>query len=389
MKIAGIVCEYNPFHKGHAYQIAKTREILGEDTAVVAVMSGNFVQRGDVAVYDKHTRARAAIQCGADLIVELPIPWVLCSAEKFAYGAVSILNRIGCTHLSFGSECGDASILAKVADIMMSPEFSKAVKEQMSSGKAYPAVCESALKKIVPQLSDILLGANNILGIEYIKAIKRLKSPMEIFAVQRTGEKHDSMAAKSDIVSASYMRSLLLEGKEKEAEALMPPEAVQIFRNKKPTSIYDVEQAIMSRLRMLDESEYRKSDSGDEGVYMRFMKAAKTASNIDELLNAAKTKRYPMARIRRMMLNVVLGIAEKDSYGIPPYIRILAANKKGRMVLNNIGNDSIIITKPASVKEIGGRAEAIFNIEAAAADFYSLAAGLPGGIEWRKSPIMI
>jgi predicted nucleotidyltransferase len=205
MNAAGIVCEYNPFHSGHKYHIEATRRLLGEDAGIVCVMSGNFVQRGDCAAFSKHARARAAISGGADLVLELPVPWVLSSAESFARGGMWILERLGIvTHLSFGSECGDIGTLKAAAEGSDSSEGN--ISELMASGISYAAARERALSEVDPTLGAVLSSPNNILGVEYLKAIRRLGSKIEPVTVPRHMAGHDGDIPVEGFASASYIR---------------------------------------------------------------------------------------------------------------------------------------------------------------------------------------
>ena len=202
MNIAGIVCEYNPMHNGHVRHIAATREILG-DCGIVCVMSGNFVQRGDFAVMNKFVRARAAVLSGADLVLELPVPWCISSAERFAFGGVSILENIGAvTHISIGSESGDAERLEQTADILLDPRMDEIIRRELENGISYATARQRAAEELAGQELQELKSPNDILGLEYLKAAVKLKSKLTPIAIKRTGASHDGRPD-SDTASSS------------------------------------------------------------------------------------------------------------------------------------------------------------------------------------------
>ena len=192
MNVAGIVAEYNPFHNGHAYHIEATRAALGEDTAIVCCMTGDFVQRGEAAVYSKYARAEAAARCGADLVFELPLQWSVSSAEGFARGAVGLLGALGAVkYLSFGSECGETKPLETLAFALLDPNMDGEIKSELAEGVSYAAARQRALARSVGELSTILDTPNNILAVEYIKAIYNLHLEMQPITVPRYGSEHD------------------------------------------------------------------------------------------------------------------------------------------------------------------------------------------------------
>ena len=392
MIVAGIICEYNPFHLGHLGHIEKTRQSLGEDCAVVCVMSGNFVQRGEPAVFGKHVRAEAAVLCGADLVVELPSPFALSSAEGFARAGVFLLDSLGvCDFVSFGSELGAVEPLLEAAEVIVSREANELIVKWLGEGLPYASAQQRAADALMGERAVVFGSPNNLLGIEYLKAIAFYNSSIRPLAVTRTGGEHDSDLG----FSASRLRKLLIKG---EAPwELMPPEAAGVLRSEMkigrgPVFVDGLELAILSRLRAL--SDFSWVPGASEGLDMRFLKFASEPS-VAAVLNKIKTKRYALSRIRRMVMCACLGIASEDSKEPPPYIRVLAFNEAGKRLLS-IARKSAklpVITKPASAKKLHGRAAVLFNKEAAATDFYSLgfsdAGSRAGGSEWRQSPIIV
>ena len=393
MKIAGIIAEYNPFHRGHAYHIAETRRLLGEDCVILAAMSGNFVQRGSPAIFSKHARAAAAVRCGADLVLELPAVRSVSSAERFADGGVTLLGSLGvCTHLSFGSECGDAEKLGRAADALTCPELDGYIKEELSGGVSYASARQRALERMGEWAP---VTPNDILGVEYIKAIRSHGFDMEPVTVKREGGQHDS---KEKGASASYVRGLYKAGEE--PRELVPAEALEIFRaeissGRGPVFTEDMEQCMLSRLRSMTEEEYAALPDGGEGLYMRMMRFGKSEADVDTLIELVKTKRYAMSRIRRMVMAAYLGITADAQRERLPYIKVLALNDRGRGVLAMAAERSVlpILTKPASVKDISPAAEAFYRREAVMTDLYTLAyPGVRerrGGSDWTTSPVYI
>jgi len=396
--IAGIICEYNPLHNGHARHIAETRDMTGAN-AVICVMSGNFVQRGDFAMFGKHPRAAAAVRAGADLVIELPSPWALASAERFAYGGVSLLDSMGvCDYLSFGSECGDTEKLKRAAELILTEEAGELIKQSLQTGISYAAAREAAVRKLDPGSAVLLRSPNDILAVEYLKALTVLETAIEPVTVTRKGAGHDSVKVKEDTVSASFLRGMLADGED--PAPYMPREAAKIFNGevrsgKAPVLASYSEAAILARLRTMNEAEFAALPDSSEGLYRRFMRYAKTEPTVRGVIVGTKTRRYAESRLRRMLMCAYLGITAEDSIGTPPYARVLAFNKAGQEILREASKVSRvpIITKPASVRDLGGRASEIFEKEARATDLYALsypgAANRVGGLDWTTSPMLL
>lgn len=375
MKIAGIVAEYNPLHTGHLYHLNKTRELLGEDAAIVCVMSGNFTQRGDFAIFEKHARAEAAILCGADLVLELPLPWAISSAEGFAFGAVSILNSLGIvTHLSFGSEAGCVEPLMRAADFLVSGRSDELIRRELQKGVSFAHARQIAAIKALGEDAHILRSPNNILGVEYIKALKNLNSSITPLTFTRSGAGHDS-AEIDRTASASRLRSMIRNGEN--AFEYIPEAAAGVFRReidagRGPVFIENCEAAILAVLRRMSSEELCAFDGGGEGLGDRLFKAVSAGPSLDSVYAGAKTKRYALSRIRRLVLRAYLGIGP-DFPKAPPYAKILALGKRGRLLLKNVGEAFPLITKPAAGKALKGEAKRVFELEARATDLYVLA----------------
>ncbi len=373
MKVVGIIAEYNPFHAGHALHIRETRRQVGE-CALVAVMSGNFVQRGECAVLDKWTRARAALEGGVDLVLELPTVWAVSSAESFARGAAGILEAAGVvTRLSFGSECGDMDKLQQVAACLDSEIYQAGLRRFLDEGMPFAACRQAVVRGMLgSELSDLLSTPNNNLGIEYIRALNGLNSSIQPITVRRAGAAHDG-GGHPEYPSASFVRKRILAGE-------LPAE--------NPASLNYGERGALAVLRSMDEEDFAALPDCGEGLSHRIYQAVRQGRTLTEVYGLAKTKRYAHARIRRAVLWGVLGLKELDRPDAPLYLRVLGANAKGREVLRAMkGRAALpVITKPAHGKGIP-----LMELEARCTDFYQLCRGEPGpcGTEWMTNPIML
>lgn len=394
MTAAGIIAEYNPLHMGHVHLMAEVRRLLGPDTVILCVMSGNYVQRGDFAIAGKFARAAAAVQSGADLVLELPVPWALSSAEGFAAGAVEILKAAGAvTHLVFGSEGGDAAPLVRCAEALRSESFAYRLREELRRGDSFPAARQRALRALIPEEDAAALGRpNDILGVEYCKAL--WGSGIQPLAVPRRGAGHDSGTAEGGFASASAIRALLRRGEEEAALGLCAPAMAEAYRAERaagraPAALANCERAVLARLRFLEEADWAALEGGNEGLYRRFARFARSASSMAELLEGVKTKRYPLARLRRMVFQAYLGLPPAPPEK-PAYLRVLAANKRGTDLLAGMRKTASapVLTKPAAVRRLGPEARRLFALEDRASRLYALACPDPAAAadEWRTGP---
>lgn len=386
MRIAGVVAEYNPFHNGHARHLEKTRVKGGgcEATHIVAVMSGSFVQRGEPAVLPKFDRARAALAGGADLVIELPAPWCLSSAEGFAFGAVSLLEALGCVDaLSFGSEAGELKPLQKAVDIMESSRYGSLLRCFTGMGIAYPEAQQKAVAEIGGEkTASVLSTPNNTLGIEYLKALRRLGSRMEPYTVLRQGSAHDSMAPLGDIASASYIRSLLASNRLINSFAYMPSacahalsEAAQ--KERLPADPVLAERAVLAKLRLMTAEEFKAVPGISEGLENRVFNAVRKAKTLAELENAIKTKRYPLTRVRRLIWSAFLGIPAGYAAKRPPYLRVLAANERGKEILSAAQPTVPLLYRAAQVPKLDEECQALWALENRVTDLYGLTLANP------------
>ena len=324
MKITGIICEYNPLHLGHEKQIRYLKECDSE-TAVVCLMSGNYVQRGHPALFDKSLRAKAALLAGADLVLELPITQALSSAEGFAAGGVEILGKF-CDCLCFGSECGDGTLLMAAAQALLAEDFPAKLRCELDKGLSFPAARQAALG----ELGAVLARPNDILAVEYCKAILSRQLSMEPLPICRPGSYHDTLADKQD-PSATAVRRLILEGGD--WRSFVPESAAEIFDGAAVHTLAAAEQAMLYRLRTMTDPEFEALPYGSEGLWRKLMHASRSCGTLEEIIAATKSKRYTRTRIDRMIMCGYLGITEEILTAPVPYVRVLGFNDTGRAVL--------------------------------------------------------
>ena len=328
MKIIGIICEYNPFHLGHEKQFRYIRSLYGQDCAIVCLMSGNFVQRGAPAVFDKALRARAALLCGADLVLELPVTYALSSAEGFAAGGVRLLSGF-CDALCFGTESGTGDSLTATAKALLSPAFSEALRSQLDRGLSFPAARQAALTALGTDAS-LLSSPNDILAVEYCKAMLSQNSPMLPLPIRREGGYHDTVPDPEN-PSATALRQLLLTGGK--WQEFVPAEAGAVFADAPLHTLGAGERAILYRLRTMTDGEFEALPYGSEGLWRKLMHASRSRSRLVEILEATKSKRYTRTRLDRMVMCALLGITTADMAAPVPYTRVLAFSEQGRSVL--------------------------------------------------------
>ena len=395
MKICGIICEYNPFHLGHFYQMEETRR-HGMD-GIICVMSGNFVQRAEPALLRKHARAEAAVRSGADLVLELPTPWAISSAETFADGAIHLLSALpDLTHFSFGCESGAMEPLTRITNMLDTEEFSSLLKQELAKGHAFATARARALEQLLPGAEVILKEPNNILAIEYLKANQRRGNALIPLAIQRQGGQHDSESPVDDLASARAIRTRLSEDGLDNVRRYLPPASLLLLEREITSGCAPVQNAcldiaILSCLKKMQADDFLPYADVSEGLHIRLKEAIDQARTRAEAVALAKTKRYAHARIRRIFLNAFLGITAEFTREPPPYLRVLAFNDRGRKLLAQYKKSAglPIITKPTEVKNLSTREQRIFSLEVTATELYNLAFPVPqpGMQEWTTSPI--
>ena len=358
MKTVGILCEYNPLHLGHARQISMIRAQTGEETAVVCLMSGNFVQRGHPAIFDKTLRARAALQAGADLVLELPVQYCLSSAEGFAAGAVSILGQF-CGAMSFGAEHPDRSALLATASALLSPEFSAHLRRHLDAGLSFPAARARAVAGMGAD-NSLLLSPNDILAVEYCKAILSQGSAMAPAPIQRLGGYHDTEPDREN-PSATALRALIETGRD-----FRPFVPTDLFENAPVHTLKQGERAMLARLRTMTDGEFEALPYGSEGLWRKFMHECRRQNSLEDILTAVKSKRYTRTRLDRMAMCAFLGLTAQDLASPAPYARILGFTQRGQQVLH-------IAKEKTQLYNVGQRIDSPqWAIEQRCSDLYGL-----------------
>ena len=334
MEITGIICEYNPLHSGHKAQLDQIRRDFGEDCGIVCLMSGNFVQRGMPAIFDKSIRAEAAVRSGADLVLELPVTASLSSAEGFASEGVRILSHI-CNRLSFGAETPEKEALIKSAKALLSEEFPSALRKHLDAGLSFPAARQNALADLGLS-GELLRSPNNILAVEYCKAILSQNSAMIPCPIMRPGSYHAEIADQN-APSATSLRGMLY--RREDISAYLPPEAAPLFWDAPLHSLSFGERAVLAKLRTMTPEAFSALPGGSEGLWRKLMHAAREYATLEEIATEVKSKRYTRTRIDRMLLCAFLDITEEMLAVPAPYVRVLALNDRGREILKSARKD--------------------------------------------------
>ena len=376
MKIVGILCEYNPLHLGHAKQISRIREQSGPDTAVVCLMSGDFVQRGHPAVFDKMVRARAALQAGADLVLELPVQYALSSAEGFADGAVSILGTF-CDEMSFGAEHPDREALLQTVSALLSPAFPEHLRRHLDAGLSFPAARAMALADMGTD-NSLLTSPNDILAVEYCKAIHSRGCAMLPAPIRREGGYHDDRPDPEN-PSATALRALIENGKN--FRSYVPSDA---FENAPVHALKYGERAVLAKLRTMTDAEFEALPYGSEGLWRKLMHESRRQCRLEDILTAVKSKRYTRTRLDRMVLCAFLGLTAEDLRTPAPYVRCLGFSQRGREVLRRA-------KAQLPIYNVGERVDSPqWTIEQRCTDLYGLFAENPepAGLEQKRRVIV-
>ena len=356
-KVVGIIAEYNPFHNGHSYHIQNTKAQTGADF-VVAVMTGNFTQRGNTSVINKWEKAKMALNGDADLVIELPTIYSVSSAENFANGAVKILNELGIVDtISFGMEADDISTLNNIANVLVNepPEYKAILEHELSKGNSFPKARENALMMYlndIKRYANVVKGSNNILAIEYLKALKKQKSSIVPFGVKREKVYYNSTKIIDEYASATGIRNLLLHNQLEEVRKVMPSKSYSILLNnlRQGTYVLDIiayNDEIIYKLRSMTVKQIANLPDVSEGLEYLIKEVSNKTNNLIELINGIKSKRYTQTRIQRILLYALLGITKKDmemSKKITPYIRVLGCSEKGKILLSQINSKAKVIT---------------------------------------------
>ncbi len=397
MHTSAIVCEYNPMHNGHIYHINETKK-LGA-THIVSIMSGSFVQRGEAAIFSKEARTKMALSSGVDLVLELPSIWSMSSAELFAFSSVYIANSLGIIDsLSFGAENESIDDLCKLSDILNSDKLKSLIKENLKSGISFASARAKAVESMLGEnYSKLISTPNNILAIEYLKALRKLNSKINPLAIKRSGSSHDSKITHNSYLSAMQLRNCILE-KDYNLQSFVSPEIMNIMveeisAKRAPASIYNLERAILYKLRTLSKQCLNNIADVSEGIENKIYKSALNCVSLDELYRAIKSKRYAMSRIRRIVLSAFLDFNKNVTSLYPQYVRVLGFNSKGLELLKVAKQRSSlpIVTKSSDISNLNIMAHSIFESEARATDVYNLTLPkvLPCGYEFTRKIVKL
>lgn len=386
MSVTGIIAEFNPLHTGHAHLLERAKE----RGTVVAVISGNFVQRGDLAIAEKRVRTRAALIGGADLVLELPVAYSMSTAQNFALGGVSALNAVGCDSLIFGSESGDITELAAACEILKAKEFPEKLNAYLATGMTFAAArekaaCDLGLKK------GVLSGANNNLAVEYMCAAKNIGADFEFVTLKRQGAGHDSPEVSGGYASASLLREWLLSGNYDFCRSYIPESIFSLLQPSNIADIRRIEKAVLAVLRTRTLNELKSLPDISEGIENKLFSAIRVATSLDDLYNRVKVKRYTLARIRRLALSALIGLDSTFFMKQPPYIRVLGFNKRGMALLKerSAGSAIPVVSRVSEIKKLSEPALKLFETECRATDLFALALPTPApcGLEYTSKII--
>ena len=363
-KVLGIISEYNPFHNGHLYHLIKSKKITNAEYTI-AVIGGNFTQRGNASLLDKWSKTEMALLNGIDLVIELPLLYSISSAENFAEGAIKILDSLQIVDtISFGTETSDINILNRFADILYNEpkEYKALLSHELSKGMSYPKARENALMLYlndIRRFAPILSSPNNILGIEYLKALKKYKSTITPLSIQRIKSGYNDINFSGNIASATAIRNLVLNHEYKDLNKILPISSYSILKEniKKGHIVRDIsnfDKIILYKLRNMSIEEISNLPDVSEGLEYSIKKAADSCNTIYELINIVNSKRYTKTRLQRILLYALLDVTKKDiqiSKKVIPYIRILGFNEKGKYIVSQISRNKNKLNLITSVKK--------------------------------------
>ena len=363
-KVLGIISEYNPFHNGHLYHLIKSKKITNAEYTI-AVVGGNFTQRGNASLLDKWSKTEMALLNGIDLVIELPLLYSISSAENFAEGAIKILDSLQIVDtISFGTETSDITILDRFADILYNEpkEYKALLSHELSKGMSYPKARENALMLYlndIRRFAPILSSPNNILGIEYLKALKKYRSTITPLSIQRIKSGYNDINFSGNIASATAIRNLILNHEYKDLNKILPISSYSILKEniKKGHIVRDIsnfDKIVLYKLRSMSIEEISNLPDVSEGLEYSIKKAADSCNTIYELINIVNSKRYTKTRLQRILLYALLNVTKKDiqiSKKVMPYIRILGFNEKGKYIVSQISRNKNKLNLITSVKK--------------------------------------
>lgn len=395
LNAVGIIAEFNPFHLGHKYLLDR---VADDYDCVVCVLSGNFVQRGDVSIISKQARTKMALYNGADLVIELPVAWSMTTAQNFALGGVSLLKNLGCVDaVAFGSECGNIEQLKTAAEALNSPGFKSGLEAHLNSGKTFAAARQEALNAILHSEAELLTKPNNTLAAEYIGAADRIGYKPEFVTFKRLGADHNALSPTDETASAELIRSFIKQGNLDGALDYMDEQSFGVLYNEykegRVADIDNIQTAVIANLRLANKREFANLPDLSEGIENRLISFVKSASSLEELYKLVKTKRYTMARIRRLVLSAFLQIDNSFFGKEPPYIKVLGFNPKGEQLLKRAAKTAKapIVCRSKDVSALDSFAQSVFDCECRATDIFALstATPLPCGLEYTEKIIKV
>ena len=373
MPLAGIIAEFNPLHSGHKYLIDCAKN---DGYDVAAVISGNFVQRGDTAIIPKFKRAEAALAAGVDIVLELPVPWSMSTAQNFALGGISQLAAIGIDRLYFGSECDDIFELNKVADVLSSDEFTVRLKQRLGQGITFARLRSELVNEILGYDSNLLYGPNDTLAVEYILAAQRLGLSLEFKPIKRVGASHNDLEDQNGFSTATLLRNAILGGEFDYVSKFTPASSFEIIKDSPISDINRLDIAIISKLKLMKPDELSLISDMSEGLDNLLYKAIRECYSFPELLERIKSKRYTLARIRRLLLSSYLGIDSGFFLREPPYVRVLGFDSKGEKYLSAAVTKPII-TKVSQIDKLDNFSKLVFDKENISNELYALSLNEP------------
>lgn len=378
MKIGAVVCEYNPFHNGHKYHLQKMRS--SKITHIVSIMSGDFTQRGEPAILSKYVRTKMALINGADLVIELPTTYSMSYAENFAQSATHLINALGCVDtISFGCETPDIKKFSAIIDFLETNEYRQILKKALTKGLTFAKARSETIKcKLGKNYAQILNYPNNILALEYIKAMYTNNMDLEILPIKRIDAHHDSITHSDNIASAKHIRDLL-KSQNNEYKQYIPENTYELIQDellhlRAPTNISYIERGILAKMHTISKNALTKLPDVTEGLENKFKKDISNSSSLTELILNVKSKRYTYARLQRIPMYAFLGIKKKHLNTKPPYIKILGLNKKGQEILSVAKQTASlpIISKNSQIKSCDKLTQKIFKRQETYSRIYEL-----------------
>lgn len=366
--ICGIIAEFNPLHNGHKYLIEQAK---ADGNTVVTVISGNFVQRGDTAIVSKFVRAQMALECGADVVLELPTPWAMSTAQNFAFGAVSQLLAFGIDSLYFGSESGNIDELKSVSNLLLSEEYNKRIADEISSGDTFAKKRSEIISELLGYNSSVLYNPNDTLAVEYISAARRLGADINFVPIKRKGAGHNDDSARLEFSNATLIRENVHLGDFNANKSFMPSVCFDLMMNSPISDISRIDKAIVAKLKLMSKQHFSSLPDISEGIDNLLYNKVRECFDYTELLNALKSRRYTLARIRRLVLSAFLEIDSKYFGVEPPYVRLLGFNKDTvKFDFDNARKP--IISKVSQIQKLNDFSKELFAKENQINEIYAL-----------------